>query len=253
MNKQSYRLVGIWINALSISDLNALIAEAVSSNQRWIIANHNFHSIHIYHQDAKMRAFYALADYIHADSMPLVFLAKLLGYPFQREHRVTYADWTPSLIEEAAQQNWRVFYLGSKPGVAQRGSKILQQKFPNLQIATADGYFDTRPDSQENKNLLAQINNFQPHVLMVGMSMPRQEHWVLDNIDGLSTNAILTAGAAMDYIAGEVPTPPRWAGRWGLEWLSRLIAEPNRLWHRYLVEPWFVLALFIIERFKKGN
>jgi N-acetylglucosaminyldiphosphoundecaprenol N-acetyl-beta-D-mannosaminyltransferase len=151
----------------------------------------------------------------------------------------------------AVQQGWRVFYLGSKPGVAERGAEILQQRFPGLQIATAHGYFDARPDSQENQAVLAEINTYQPHVLMVGMSMPRQEHWVLDNLEQISANAILTAGAAMDYVAGAVPTPPRWAGKWGLEWLFRLVAEPRRLARRYLVEPWFVLRLFLSERFKQ--
>ncbi len=120
-----------------------------------------------------------------------------------------------------------------------------------MQIATAHGYFDVRSDSQENRAVLEMINAYQPHVLMMGMGMPRQEHWVLDNLEHISANAILTAGAAIDYVAGAVPTPPRWAGRLGLEWLFRLLAEPKRLWRRYLVEPWFILRLFLTELFKQ--
>ena len=85
---------------------------------------------------------------------------------------------------------------------------------------------------------------------MVGMSMPRQERWVLDNFERLNTNAILTAGATLDYAAGAVPTPPRWAGKLGLEWLFRLVAEPKRLWRRYLVEPWFLFFLLVADIFK---
>jgi N-acetylglucosaminyldiphosphoundecaprenol N-acetyl-beta-D-mannosaminyltransferase len=43
------------------------------------------------------------------------------------------------------------------------------------------------------------------------------------------------AGATIDYVAGVIPAPPRWAGRVGLEWTFRLIAEPRRLWRRYLI------------------
>ena len=253
MGKQSYTLLGSWVNALTIPELNALIADAITRSQHWIIANHNLHSIYLYHHDAKMRAFYAKANCIHVDGMTLVLLGRLLGLPLKRDHRVTYADWTIPLIAEAAQRGWRVFYLGSKPGVADQGARVLHQRFPNLQIATAHGYFDARPGSQENQAVLAAINAYQPHVLMVGMSMPRQEHWVLDNLGELSANAILTAGAAMDYVAGAVPTPPRWAGRLGLEWLFRLVAEPRRLWQRYLIEPWFLLRLFLSERFKQSH
>jgi len=248
---QPLKLLGVNLHALSISQLNALIAEAIARNQRWIIAHHNLHSIYLYHHDFKMPAFYAKADYIHIDGMPLVLLGRLLGLPLQRKQRVTYVDWTEPLMTAAAQQGWRVFYLGSKPGVAERGAKILQHKFPNLQIATAQGYFDAHPDSQENQAVLATINAYQPHVLMVGMSMPRQEHWVLDNLEQISANAILTAGGAIDYVAGAILTPPRWAGRWGLEWLFRLVAEPKRLWRRYLVEPWFLVRLFLAQGFKR--
>jgi N-acetylglucosaminyldiphosphoundecaprenol N-acetyl-beta-D-mannosaminyltransferase len=78
---------------------------------------------------------------------------------------------------------------------------------------------------------------------MVGMGMPRQEHWIVDNFELLGPVVVLPCGAAIDYVAGEIPTPPRWAGRCGLEWLYRLAAEPGRLWKRYLIEPWFVLLL----------
>lgn len=112
---------------------------------------------------------------------------------------------------------------------------------------TADGYFDATAGSAENQKMLELINAYQPNVLMVGMGMPRQEHWILDNLESIHANTILTCGACIDYIAGVIPTPPRWMGRFGLEWLSRLLSEPKRLWRRYLLEPWFVATLFVRE------
>ncbi|MFE1744023.1 WecB/TagA/CpsF family glycosyltransferase [Coleofasciculus sp. H7-2] len=248
--KRSLSLLGVTVYPLTIENLHSLIAEAVTNSQRWIIANHNLHSIYLYYHDRKMRDFYAKANYVHVDGMALVLLGKFLGLPLSREHRVTYADWTHPLMAEAVQQDWRVFYIGSKSGIAERGADILREQYPGLQIATAHGYFDAHPNSLENQAVLERIKAYQPHVLMVGMSMPRQEHWVLDNLEQLSANAILTSGAAIDYVAGAVPTPPRWAGKLGLEWLFRLLAEPQRLWRRYLVEPWFILRLFLAELLK---
>jgi N-acetylglucosaminyldiphosphoundecaprenol N-acetyl-beta-D-mannosaminyltransferase len=244
----AYEMLGIKIHALCLNQLNTLIATAIQGHYRWVIANHNLHSLYLYHHDPKMCDFFTQADYVHSDGMAVVFLGKLLGLPLKREHRVTYADWTMPLMAEAAQKGWRVFYLGSQPEVAEQGAKILRQKFPNLQMATANGYFDAHPDSPENQAIIDAINAYQPQVLMVGMSMPRQEHWILDNRDRLCVNVILPAGAAIDYVAGAVPTPPRWAGQVGLEWLFRLLAEPKRLWRRYLVEPWFLLRLILRDR-----
>ena len=247
MKQSSYALLGVQVDALNIPQLNSLIAEAVEYNEKWIIANHNLHSLYIYHHDPKMQAFYAKANYAHIDGMPLVLLGQCLGLPLKREQRVTYADWVWPLMVEAAQQGWRIFYLGSKPGVAEQGASILREKFTGLEIATAHGYFDICPDSQENQAVLAQINAYQPNVLMVGMGMPRQEHWILNNLEHIQTNAILPSGACLDYVAGAIPTPPRWMGRLGLEWLYRLVSEPRRLWKRYLLEPLFLSTLFLQE------
>lgn len=240
-----YKIAGIATNALSITDLNQLIETAVKTCKKWIIANHNLHSVYLYHHDEEMRSFYKKADHIHIDGMPLVLLGRVLGYPLEREQRVTYADWIWPLAAAAENHEWRIFYLGSKPGVAAKGAEVLLKKYPKLQIATSHGYFDKSKNSDENREVINTINAYQPHIVMVGMGMPRQEHWILENLQTIKANVILPSGACLDYVAGVVPTPPRWMGYLGLEWFYRLGSEPGRLWRRYLVEPWFVLGLFM--------
>ncbi|MBD2295930.1 WecB/TagA/CpsF family glycosyltransferase [Anabaena sphaerica FACHB-251] len=247
MNQTSYNFLGIHAQALTITELNSLIGTAVKQDEKWIIANHNLHSLYLYHHQPKMQDFYAKADYTHIDGMALVLLGQRLGLPLQREHRVTYADWVWPLMADASQQGWRIFYLGSKPGVAETGATILRNKFPGLEIMTTHGYINPSADSQENQEVLAKIKAYQPHILMVGMGMPRQENWILDNLEQICANVILPSGACIDYVAGAIPTPPRWMGRLGFEWLYRLLSEPKRLWKRYLLEPWFILKLFLQE------
>jgi len=58
--------------------------------------------------------------------------------------------------------------------------------------------------------VLESIRKYSPHILMVGMGMPRQELWIYENRTALAANVILPCGAAMDYVAGAVPMPPRW-------------------------------------------
>ncbi|MBI1920742.1 MAG: WecB/TagA/CpsF family glycosyltransferase [Geobacter sp.] len=244
-------LLGVEITPMTVADLHALIAEAVVSGTRRVIANHNLHSIYLYHHDAEMRSFYARADYAHIDGMLLVVVGKLLGYPLTRQQRVTYADWVRPLMAEAVRQKLRIYFLGSKPGVAERAAGILCQEFAGLQIATMHGYFDACSTSMENQELIRQINAWRPNLLMVGMGMPRQEQWILENMEHIQANVILPAGACFDYVAGTVPTPPRWMGRAGLEWLYRLLSEPRRLWRRYLLEPWLLLAILAVKLLKR--
>ena len=188
-----------------------------------------------------MREFYSLTDYTHIDGMSLVVLGRLFGLPFRREHRTGYMDFLPLLAEKAAEREWRIFYLGSKPGVAEKAARILRNRYTGLQIHTHHGHFNAEPGGPENQAVLAQIKAYAPDVLMVGMGMPRQEVWVLENQKEINARAVFCCGALMDYVAVEIPTPARWIGRLGFEWLYRLLSEPDRLWRRYLLEPWSVM------------
>ncbi len=242
-----YRLLGVNITPLSITELQGVIAQAAQDGQRWVLANHNLHSVYLFQRDPKLREFFAKARLAHVDGMSLVLLARLLGHPVARSQRVTYVDLIRPLMAQAEKSGWRVFFLGSRPGVGEKASEILKTECPGLCIRTHHGYFDRRPGSPENSEVVSRINSFRPHLLIVGMGMPLQEHWVLDNIERLDTNSVLLVGACMDYIAGAVPTPPRWMGRAGMEWLYRLMCEPRRLGRRYLVEPWYIAWLVLKE------
>jgi N-acetylglucosaminyldiphosphoundecaprenol N-acetyl-beta-D-mannosaminyltransferase len=238
-------MMGVSLHPLTISELNALIGAAIDVDERWIIAHHNLHSLYLQRVDAAMRDFYARAHFAHIDGMPLVTIGRWLGHPLRRDQRVTYVDWTGPLMAEAAARGWRIFYLGSRPGVAERGAEVLRSRYPGLQIETADGYFDAAPESPDNLRVVERINAFRPNVLMVGMGMPRQERWIRQNFDRLDTNVVLPCGACIDYVAGAIPTPPRWMGQLGIEWLFRLGSEPRRLSRRYLLEPWYLLPLLL--------
>jgi N-acetylglucosaminyldiphosphoundecaprenol N-acetyl-beta-D-mannosaminyltransferase len=247
LDHKFYDLLGIKFNALTMVDLDNLISSSIINKSFSLIAHHNLHSIYLCSRNPKMKEFYDNAQYIHIDGMPIVLLGKSFGLPLKREHRTTYADWSWSIIEQADSNGWRIFYLGSKPGVAEIGAQKIRSKYPDIHIATHHGYFDTSSSSRVSRDIVEIINDYKPHILMVGMGMPRQEFWIADNLKNLSANVVLPSGAAIDYLADAVPTPPRWSGKLGLEWLFRLFAEPKRLGYRYLIEPIFILRLLAIE------
>jgi len=238
-----HRLLGVYVDALTIGGLNRLIKTAVKNRKKTIIANHNLHSIYLFHHDAKMRSFYDSAAYVHIDGMPIVFWAKLLRMELAAENRVTYMDWIVPLLREAAASGWRVFYLGGAAAVTAKAAQRIAGDFPGLPLRFHHGFFDL--NGAENQEVLAAIRAFRPQLLLVGMGMPRQEHWILDNFHEIAADVVLTAGACFDYLAGVLLTPPRWLGKLGLEWIYRLAHEPQRLWKRYLWEPWFILPLAV--------
>ena len=201
-----------------------------------VVANHNLHSLALVREDRDMRAFYDLADLIQLDSRPLVWFGRLKGLPSRGSHRSTYLDWRDHFWSLADRLGWRVFYIGGAEGVAARAAETLTARFPRATIATRSGYFDMA--GEDNRKLLTTIDAFRPHILFVGMGMPRQEAWIADNLSALPDCVVFNVGAAFDYEAGVQKAAPRWMGRVGVEWLYRLVADPRRLFVRYCVEPW---------------
>jgi N-acetylglucosaminyldiphosphoundecaprenol N-acetyl-beta-D-mannosaminyltransferase len=247
-NPDSVSFLGVTLQPRTLEELNGLVEQGIRDNEHSIIANHNLHSLYLFHRHAKMRAFYNQARWTHIDGMPLVALGRLYGFPLQRKHRVTLADWTYPLMELAARKGWRVFHLGASRGSAELGVSKLRQMYPTLQIEVSEGYFDARYHSAENEAMVERINAFRPDLLMVGMGMPRQEFWTYENFARLDVPVILSSvGAAFDYVAGAVPTPPRWSGQLGLEWAFRMAHDPVRLFKRYFVEPWYILLLLLLD------
>lgn len=253
MRPRSFDLLGIRLHAMTKRDLVDAAAEAVDHRARCIIGHHNMHSLYLWCHEPKMREFYSRADYTNIDGMPLVLMGRLFRLPLNSEHRMNYIDLLPLLAEEAVRCQWRLFYLGSRPGVAERAARILQTRYPGLLISTRDGYFDTDRSGKDNQGVLAEIRDYAPDILMVGMGMPRQETWIVENQEDIAAHAILCCGGVMDLVAGEIPTAPRWLGPLCLEWLYRLLSEPARLWRRYLVEPWLILIYMAIRYLRKGH
>jgi N-acetylglucosaminyldiphosphoundecaprenol N-acetyl-beta-D-mannosaminyltransferase len=197
----------------------------------------------MFHQSAAMRRFYAAADRVHIDGISIVWLARIFGIPLANQHRTGYLDWLPTMMQAAQDLGWRVYYLGSKPAVLETGLHKLREQWPGLQIKGRHGYFEKTVRGLENLEVLTEIAEYRPDLLMVGMGMPMQEEWIIENLAHLPISTVVACGALMDYVSGVVSTPPRWLGRLGLEWMFRLATEPRRMWRRYLVEPWTVLHL----------
>jgi N-acetylglucosaminyldiphosphoundecaprenol N-acetyl-beta-D-mannosaminyltransferase len=88
--------------------------------------------------------------------------------------------------------------------------------------------------------LLEKICNFKPDILLIGLGAPRQEFWMFSHLD-LATVSI-GVGGSFDALAGINKRAPQWIQELRLEWLYRLIKQPQRL-KRQLVLPRFAWAV----------
>lgn len=244
MNIKSYTLLGVEINPSTIDVINNFIVYNISKKDKIIIASQNLHSVYLHLKNKKFKEFQR-NTIKHVDGMPLILWGKILGYPVKREERVTWVDWMHPLLKLSSDKKFRIFYLGSTEDVVREGERRIKKMYPELNFSAHNGFFDADPESKENSLIVSKINEYHPDILIVGMGMLRQEYWILDNYEKLNATCIITSGAAMEYIAGAVSLPPRWMGRFSLEWLYRLIENPSRFWRRYLVEPQALVGLMI--------
>lgn len=246
-----WQVLDLPVDLCTEQDVIERIVALARSGGRHHVGHLNLHALAVARRDPVMERFYASAALCYVDGMAIVGIARLCGVPARRSHRVTGVDFIWPLMRAANEAGLRVFSLGGKPGTGARAADRLRAVIPGLQIDAHHGYFDMRADAPAHRAIIDSIRRFEPNLLLVGMGMPRQERWVLEQSDRLPPCVSLALGGTMDYISGDVPTPPRWTGRVGLEWLPRLVTQPRRLAWRCFVEPWQVvvpLAKRIISR-----
>ena len=244
-------LLGVEVDAITPAEVLDFVSETRRAGARAVIANHNLHSVALCRRSKALRRFYAEAERIQIDSTPMIAWGRLIGLSLSRENRSTYLDWREAFWARAEAEGWRVFHLGGAPGVGERAIAAIKARRPGLILGGRHGFFAV--EGRENGAVLADVAACRPDVLLVGMGMPRQELWIAANREHLPRCAVLPVGAAFDYEAGVVPTPPRWTGRLGLEWLWRLAAEPRRLAGRYLIEPWTILPAALGDLARRVN
>jgi N-acetylglucosaminyldiphosphoundecaprenol N-acetyl-beta-D-mannosaminyltransferase len=238
-------LAGVEFDPITRAGLLARIETAIETRTRTLIANHNLHSAYLAQSAKEIGALSKRADIVYIDGMPLVLMARARGFAVDSSHRVTFLDYADELLARAAARGWRLFLLGGRPGVGERARAKIVAREPRVQMGVHHGYFEK--SASGDAKVIAAINAFRPDLLFLGLGMPLQERWLLAHHLELEATVTMTVGAAFDYLAGEIASPPRWAGRTGLEWAFRLAHEPRRLGFRYLVEPWFVARAFLNE------
>jgi len=236
------RLLGQLMDKVRPEEVMHQLETWVEAEVKAVIANHNLHSLHLIRTEPRVAEFFALADLVQIDSTPLIAFGRLVGRGTRRKHRSTYLDWREHFWSLADRKGWRVMFIGGADGVADAAAERLRARHGRVDLSVRSGYFDATPGSEDNRRLVAEVTDFAPQVLLVGMGMPRQEIWIADHLDALPDCVVLNVGAAFDYEAGVQKAAPRWMGKAGLEWLYRLAVDPRRLFHRYCVEPWHLIG-----------
>ena len=166
--------------------------------------------------------------------------------------RVYGPTLTLHVLAKASEKKLNVYLYGSKKETLDKLGDFIRTHYPGVQLC------GTHPDrfrdatSEEDQQDIEKINASGAHIVLVGRGCPRQERWVANHL-GQVNAAMMAVGAAFDFHAGLTAQAPAWMQNNGLEWLFRLISEPQRLWKRYLFTNSYFIYLFIKHLFKPVN
>jgi N-acetylglucosaminyldiphosphoundecaprenol N-acetyl-beta-D-mannosaminyltransferase len=192
----------------------------------------NAHSVVCASEDPSFRRILQDADMTTPDGMPVAWMMRRLGYDSQQ--RIAGPDLMWRYCAEAQQRGDRVFLYGSTPETLERLQLRMAADFPNLQLVGAHSPPFRELDPDEDAEIVRTIERSGANLVFVSLGCPKQEQWMHAH-RGRIRAVMVGVGAAFDFHAGVTRRAPQWMQSSGLEWLHRLIAEPRRLWRRYLV------------------
>jgi N-acetylglucosaminyldiphosphoundecaprenol N-acetyl-beta-D-mannosaminyltransferase len=236
-------VLGVAVSPINMGLALESITRAVVNKQKGYVCVTGVHGVSEAQKDPQFRQILNRAFLCTPDGMPLVWVGRWQGQ--KQMGRVYGPDLMLAVMELSEKTGWRHFFYGGADGTGRILRTKLLERFPALQIA---GSYEPpfRPlNPEEQQKLQEEVRMARPDIMWVGLSTPKQERFMAQNLDQLDVTLMFGVGAAFDFLAGRVRQAPKWMQRSGLEWCFRLGCEPRRLWKRYFKNnPLFMARIF---------
>ncbi|MEI7025683.1 WecB/TagA/CpsF family glycosyltransferase [Paenibacillus sp. y28] len=177
------------------------------------------------------------AELIVPDGTGVVWAAGYVSNPVTE--RVTGIDLIHNLLKTGEARRWKVYLLGASPEIIAEAGRRLEAQYPLIQwVGRRDGYFSEELDQQ----VIADIAQAAPDILLVGRSADKQEPWIDRYKQRLQVPVMMGVGGSFDVISGKLKRAPKLFQKLRLEWFYRLIQEPWR-YKRMLTLPIFAMKV----------
>lgn len=236
------KFMNTYIDNITEEQAIAYIESCIDERRIGQVIEPNVDQIVRIEKDAYFRQICEKAALMLTDGHPLLWIAKWYGTPIAE--KISGADLMPKLCALAAKKGYSIFLLGAAPGVAQKASEKLVNRYPGLRVA---GVYSPPYGFEKDPEEIEKINNilYESHadILFVGLGAPKQEIFIFENKEKYQIPISFSVGATIDFIAGEQKRAPKWMTNHGLEWFYRFLQEPKRMFKRYFVNDTKILLL----------
>lgn len=218
------------VDCVTLADTAQYLQENYVRSKTVLVVGANASAVVNAHSNISFRNALNSIDLIVPDGYWLQVAAKFLGYP--TTHHAPVVKMIYSLLEKMGKNQARVYLLGATDDVVSKASEEITRRYPGLKIVgTRNGYFD----ESEEQEIINDINNTKAQIILIGVSSPKRELFMVRNKEKLNAPLIMGVGGMIDILGGKTTEGPDWMLNSGLMWCYRLALEPKRLWKRYTV------------------
>jgi len=211
-------------------------------DDKQIINTINPHSFVVAKDDKLFKEALKDSDTLLPDGSGIVLASKVLQH--QKIKKIAGANLHSYLLDLLNNSSGKVFYMGASQDTLNIIEEKISKEYPNIEIDSFSPPFKDNFSDEENKNIIDRVNRFNPDILFIGMTAPKQEKWLYQNRDSLNFKIASSIGAVFDFYAGKIERPSLFWINIHLEWLPRFLKEPRRLWRRnFISTPIFLFEL----------
>ena len=215
----------------------------------WQLATVNLDYLRCAHGDETLRQVLLACRHRFADGWPVLRLAQLRGYRYNR--RVTGADLTRQIWHWAKARGWRIGLVGGSERTAGLDEVLRRVWGPEVVAGMWQPWYrSSRREDLRDPELCDRIRASRADILLVGLGSPKQDLWLAENLGPSGARAGIGVGGSLSFLSGSVARAPTWMQALQLEFLHRMLSEPRRLSGRYFRD--FVYLLQLLGRYGKG-
>ena len=237
-------ILNVPIDDISMADLLPQL------KQGGVVVTPNVDHVVKLQRDEEFCEVYRDADFRTCDSQTLFYISRFLNTPIRE--KISGSDLFPAFYNHYKDdEDVKIFLLGAAEGVAAAAqAKINEKVGRDIIVAAHSPSFGFEKREDECDRIIDLINQSGATVLAVGVGAPKQEKWIHRHKDRMpNVKLFMSIGATIDFEAGKTSRAPRWISQMGVEWLYRLLSEPQRLWKRYLVDDLFpIIRLTLLQK-----
>ena len=233
LGRDVHALLGLVFDRIDLDGAVRHLQQCVATRRPCFLSTPNVNFVAAAVQERVFRGSVLRSDLSVADGFPIVLAARWMGLGFPG--RVAGADLFERLQHSgrsAQRPPIKLFLFGGPPGVGAQAAAQLNAQARGFECVGHDegGFGDI--EAMSSDATIERINASGAEFVLVALGAKKGQAWIERNRARLQAPVISHLGAVINFAAQSIERAPPWMQRLGLEWVWRIVQEPQ-LWRRY--------------------